>query len=128
MKKIKVISALTAVLGISSLLIGCYKDIIVPPMASSGPPPSVSFNAEILPVMTTSCAKSGCHVPGGQKPYMDSVEAYRNLINGGFVNTVVPNQSILYQQINGGQMTVNAPSKEFINQVYFWIENGAPNN
>ncbi|HTQ26850.1 MAG TPA: hypothetical protein VMI35_01920 [Puia sp.] len=129
MKKIKIISVLgIAMVGMSTLLIGCYKDVILPTMPVSGPPPAVSFNAEILPVMTTSCAKSGCHVPGSQQPYMDSAGAYKNLINGGYVNTIVPDQSILYQEINGGPMTVNVPTKDFVNQVYYWIENGAPNN
>lgn len=107
---------------------GCYKDTIVPPIVQSGPPPSVSFNSQILPILTTNCAKSGCHVTGSQTPYMDSAGAYKNLINGGFVNIVVPSQSIIYQQLNGGPMQANIPSQADINLIYYWIENGAPNN
>ncbi|HXD78544.1 MAG TPA: hypothetical protein VN616_12090 [Puia sp.] len=128
MKKLLIISGLVVLIATGVSVTGCYKDIIVPPITESGPPPSVSFNNQILPILTTSCAKSGCHVPGSQTPYMDSAEAYRNLINGGFVNTAAPSQSIIYQELNGGPMQVNIPSQADINLIYYWIENGAPNN
>jgi|SRR5579863_553099 len=128
MKKLIIIAGLIVLMVTGVSISGCYKDIITPAIAQSGPPPSVSFNNQILPILTTSCAKSGCHVPGSQMPFMDSAEAYKDLINGGFVDIVVPNQSIIYQELNGGPMQVNIPSQADINLIYYWIENGAPNN
>jgi hypothetical protein len=128
MKKLIIISGLIVMIVTGVSITGCYKDIIVPPITQSGPPPSVSFNEQILPILTTNCAKSGCHVPGSQMPYMDSAEAYKDLINGGFVNIVVPNQSIIYQELDGGPMQVNIPSQADINLIYYWIENGAQDN
>lgn len=128
MKKQISFPGLLLVIGIGLSLAGCYKDVIVPPITQAGPPPSVSFNSQILPILTGNCAKSGCHVPGGQHPYMDSVEAYKDLINGGFVNTVVPAQSTIYLMLNGGQMQQFIPSNADVQLIYYWIENGAPNN
>jgi hypothetical protein len=128
MKKLIIIAGLIVMMVTGVSITGCYKDIITPTITQSGPPPSVSFGTQILPILTTNCAKSGCHVPGSQVPYMDSAEAYKDLINGGFVNTVVANQSIIYQELDGGPMQVNIPSQADINLIYYWIENGAPNN
>jgi hypothetical protein len=128
MKKLIIVAGLIVSMATGVSITGCYKDIITPAIAQSGPPPSVSFNNQILPILVTNCAKSGCHVPGSQTPYMDSAEAYKDLINGGFVDVVVPNQSVIYQELNGGPMQVNIPSQADINLILYWIENGAPNN
>ncbi len=128
MKKLKDVAAILFILVIGFSMNGCYKDVITPTLLQSGPPPQVSFNSQILPILTTSCAKSGCHVPGSQVPFMDSTEAYKDLINGGFVNTIVPSESIIYQELDGGPMQVNIPSQADINLIYYWIENGAANN
>lgn len=128
MKKLIVIFGLVATIVTGVSITGCYKDVITPTITQTGPPPAVSFNNQILPILTTNCAKSGCHVPGSQMPYMDSAEAYKDLIVGGFVNTVVPNQSIIYQELDGGPMQVNIPSQADINLIYYWIEDGAQDN
>jgi hypothetical protein len=128
MKKQIIIAGLIVLMVTGVSITGCYKDIITPAITQTGPPPSVSFGTQILPILTTNCAKSGCHVPGSQMPYMDSAEAYKDLINGGFVDIVVPSQSIIYQELDGGQMQVNIPSQADINLIYYWIENGAQNN
>jgi hypothetical protein len=99
----------------------------VPPIQKSGPPPSVSFNLQIKPILASSCAKTGCHVQGSQVPYMDSLEAFKNLTNGGYINTIVPNQSVLIQELNG-PMQANIPTAADITLILDWIENGAPNN
>ncbi|HWB24046.1 MAG TPA: hypothetical protein VG738_01140 [Chitinophagaceae bacterium] len=128
MKKIIFLAGLCTVIAIFLTITGCYRDIIAPPVTSaSTPPQKVSFNTQIVPLLAANCAKSGCHVPGSQKPYMDSSEAYKNLVNGGFVNTIVPNQSIIYQMLNG-QMGQYIPSTADIQLIYDWIRNGAPNN
>ena len=107
----------------------CYKDVILPAVASNpnAPPKFVSFSADLQPIFNSNCALSGCHVAGSQVPYLTSEVSYQQLTTGGFVNTVVPTQSVLYIMING-QMEVNIPSATDRQKIYDWIRNGAPNN
>ena len=127
MKKIIIYIGLCFAIGIG--LIGCYKDIILPDSVvdPDGPPQQVSFKEEVAPMVNTLCAQSGCHVAGSHKPYMTLDVSYLQIVNGGFVNTVVPKQSILYLQING-EMREHIPSATDRQKIYDWIRNGAPNN
>jgi hypothetical protein len=109
-------------LGLSS----CYKDVILPTVVSTKPAQYVSFSSDLVPIFTTNCALSGCHVPGSQVPYLTADKAYQQLL-GGFVNTIKPDQSELYIQINGN-MQVHIPNADDRQKVYDWIRNGAPNN
>ena len=127
MKKLLFVTGLMLVIGVALSVTGCYRDVIVPAVATSKPPQAVSFSTQIAPILAANCAKSGCHVPGSQMPYMDTPEAYKDLINGGFVDIIVPNQSIIYQMLNG-QMQQYIPSSADIQLIYDWIRNGAPNN
>src|SRR5437868_4883224 len=121
MKKLLVFAGL--MLTIALIITGCYRDVIVPAVSTTKPPQAVNFSTQIAPILAANCAKSGCHVPGGQKPYMNAPDAYSNLINGGFVDIIVPNQSIIYQMLNG-QMQQYIPSNADIQLIYDWIRNG----
>lgn len=117
------------VLFLGLFLNSCYKDVISPETDPDGPPQAVSFKEEIAPLVKTKCGSDkGCHVPGDHKPYLDDLSlSYRNLVNGGFVNTLIPKESKLYIQINGS-MAEYIPSKSDRQKIYDWIRNGAPNN
>jgi hypothetical protein len=108
---------------------GCYKDIIKPPLEqnSDGPPQPVSYKNELAPLFNSDCAKSGCHATGGHKPYMETEVSYEQIVNGGYVNLLVPKESILYIMIHG-EMAEYIPSDSDKQKVYDWIRNGAPNN
>lgn len=110
-------------------LTGCYKDVIYPDVAvdPDGPAQAVSYKTELMPLFNTSCAKAGCHVTGGHKPYLSSDISYTQITNGGFINTLVPKKSTLYIMING-EMMEYIPSSKDRQKVYDWIRNGAPNN
>jgi hypothetical protein len=127
MKKFIRYAALVILAGI--LFTGCYKDIIVPDLASDpdGPPQPVSYKTELAPVFNTNCAIAGCHVSGSHKPYMALNISYQEIVNGGFVNLSLPKQSQLYIMVNG-EMAQYIPSKIDRQKVYDWIRNGAPNN
>jgi hypothetical protein len=116
---------LIAALGIT----GCYKDVIYPDVTvdPDGPPQAVSFRNDIAPVLNSKCALSGCHVSGAHKPYLATNESYQQIVNGGFVNVLVPKESILYKMING-EMREYIPSSTDRQKIYDWIRNGAPNN
>lgn len=113
------------VIGLS----GCYRDVILPDAAvdPDGPPQSVSFKTDVAPMVNTKCALAGCHVSGGHKPYMTIGGSYQEIVNGGFVNTLIPKQSILYQKISG-EMQQYIPSAVDRQKIYDWIRTGALNN
>ena len=127
MKKTIIYTAFIFSLAIG--MIGCYRDVIFPDTAvdPDGPPQAVSYNAELAPMFNTQCALSGCHVSGAHHPYMNTEISYNEIVNGGFVNTLVPKESILYIMING-EMRQYIPSASDRQKVYDWIRNGAPNN
>ena len=116
-------------MGIVITLASCYKDIIKPELAADpdGPPQPVSFKTELAPLFNSSCALAGCHVTGGHKPYMSADISFQQIVNGGFVNTDFPKESILYKMINS-EMAQYIPSATDRQKVYDWIRNGAPNN
>lgn len=113
----------------SFALIGCYKDVILPDVAvdPDGPPQFVSYKTDLAPLFNSKCALSGCHVSGAHKPYMPTADSYLQITNGGFVNILIPKESILYKKING-EMKEYIPSATERQKVYDWIRNGAPNN
>ncbi len=127
MKRLIVYTGLIFLLGFS--LTSCYKDVILPETAidPDGPPMQVSFKTELAPLFNSSCALSGCHVSGAHKPYLGTDISYQQIVNGGFVNTILAKESILYKMING-EMREYMPSAVNRQKVYDWIRNGAPNN
>lgn len=110
-------------------LTGCYKDVILPDATvdPDAPPQAVSFKTDIAPFVAAHCAIAGCHVTGGHKPYMSFPGSYEQIVNGGYVNTLIPKQSIIYIKING-EMKEYIPSAVDRQKIYDWIRNGAPNN
>lgn len=107
----------------------CYKDIIKPdlPKDPNAPPQQVSFKNELAPLFNAKCTDVGCHVTGGHHPYLTTDVSYQEIVNGGFVNTSLPKESILYKRIYG-DMGVHMPSITDRQKVYDWIRNGTPNN
>ena len=110
-------------------LYGCYKDVNLPEAAvdPDGPPMSVSYKTDIAPMLNTKCAVAGCHVSPNHKPYMASDISYLNIVNGGFVNTIIPKESTIYKMING-EMKEYIPSAVDRQKIYDWIRTGALNN
>lgn len=110
-------------------LTGCYRDVILPDAAvdPDGPPQAISFKADIAPMVNTKCALAGCHVSGGHKPNMTIGGSYQEIVNGGFVNTIIPKESTIYKMMNG-EMQQYIPSAVDRQKIYDWIRNGAPNN
>ena len=127
MKRLFIYTCLLFFIGIA--LAGCYKDIIFPETVADpdGPPQAVSFKDQLMPLLNSKCALSGCHVSGAHKPYMTTGISYQEIVNGGFVNTLVPKESIIYKKING-EMKEFIPSAADRQLLYDWIRNGAPNN
>ena len=110
-------------------LMGCYKDVLLPEAAidPDGPPQAVSYKTDIAPILNTKCALSGCHVSPAHKPYLLTDISYNQLVAGGFVNTTIPKESILYKKINS-DMKEYIPAATDRQKIYDWIRTGALNN
>lgn len=112
-----------------TLLTGCYKDIISPGQDPNGPPQQVSFSGDLVPIFTASCALSGCHDGTAHNPVLTAARAYSAIVNGGYINTVVPANSILYGEVKSGSMPPSGALRASdIQKILDWIRNGAPNN
>lgn len=127
MKRLLIYTGLLLTMGFG--FSGCYKDVILPDAVvdPDGPAQAVSYNNELKPLFASSCALAGCHVSGAHKPYMTADISYLQIVNNGYVNIIIPKQSILYNKING-EMKEYIPSVINRQKVYDWIRNGAPNN
>jgi hypothetical protein len=125
----KIIAYVVFIFVVAVAFVGCYTDVIMPESKSdpNGPPQAVSFNNELAPMFETKCALSGCHVSGAHHPYMTADVSYYQIVNGGFVNTDIPDQSIIMIMLRG-EMGQYMPSSKDQQKVYDWIRNGAPNN
>jgi hypothetical protein len=127
MKRLVIYTSMFLFVAMALVMTGCYKNVISPESDPDGPPQSVSFKQDLAPLFQSNCALSGCHVSGAHKPYLTSDISYQQIVGGGFVNTVVPKASILYEKVNG-EMSEYIPSKSDKQKVFDWIRNGAPNN
>ncbi|MYC78694.1 hypothetical protein F4X10_23250 [Candidatus Poribacteria bacterium] len=102
-----------------------------PTLAASSAVTSVSFENDILPILTARCAFAGCHVAGG--PDNLDFSTYQTLKKGGEDGPVVipgnPNESDIIEEIvsermpPGGPPLTDAQIRLFID----WINEGATN-
>ena len=97
--------------------------------------PTISFSADINPILQTSCAiNSSCHSGAhnsGANINFDSGAAYACIQAKQLVMVNNPTASLLYVQVNTGIMP-KAPythlSTTDINTILNWIKQGAKNN
>ncbi len=63
----------------------------------------VSFSRDVLPILTSNCALSGCHSGGAPKGHLnlDAANAYEQLwqSGSGFIDTESVTSSLLYSQL-----------------------------
>jgi hypothetical protein len=107
------------------LLASCTWEEIKPQKVAV--PSTVTFSANIIPVFTANCAKSGCHVKGVQAPDLSTANAYTSLIYYGYVDTDFPEQSAVYLKITTGSMKDKATDTDRA-LILKWIQQGALNN
>src|SRR5690242_3789390 len=101
MKQLYIFLGVLSFIVIGTMLTGCYKDIVSPETDPDGPPQAVSFKVDLEPYFNTHCALSGCHAAGFHNPTLAAGVSYTSLVNGGFVNTIVPKASRVYVMITG---------------------------
>ncbi|MDE3143912.1 MAG: hypothetical protein KGL19_07140 [Bacteroidota bacterium] len=93
---------------------------------------TVSFSKDIVPILTKSCATTGCH-SGSVAPNLSSTSAYNSLKSGNYISTGSPTTSLVYLWLTGKESATmplgatNNPSN--INALMLaWIKQGANNN
>ena len=113
-------------------MIGCSKSTTFIEDNSPAITGTVSFSKDIQPILTKSCALSGCH-SGSVAPNLSSATAYNALTNGNFVSVGTPANSLVYLWLTGKESATmplgatNNPSN--INALMLaWIKQGAKNN
>lgn len=95
-------------------------------------PDTVYFQNEVLPVIISNCAKSGCHDAATAKEEV-ILDNYQNIVTTGEVYPGRPDESKLYRQITGGGEDLMPPppdqslSAEQIALINKWILQGAKN-
>jgi hypothetical protein len=112
---------------------GCAKDDTVIIGNSITVTKAVSFSKDIVPLFTTNCALSGCHVKGAIAPDLEATTAYTQITSMGLINTGSPANSTLYGHLMGTispAMPYNkATNPQNINgYVLAWITQGGLNN
>ncbi|MDE0297681.1 MAG: hypothetical protein OXN17_03550 [Candidatus Poribacteria bacterium] len=92
----------------------------------------VSFQSEVLPILTQRCALSGCHVAGG--PRGIDLRTYESVLQGGQRGAIVvagnAAGSELVNQIVTGNMPPGGPPLDDaqVQLISDWINDGAENN
>lgn len=135
--KIEFLTVLAGLVLMITLNNSCRKDYY-----SAGPTINLSdtihYNTEIIPILTTECAKPTCHIPGAQTPDLTAANSYDNLLGLGYVDTtrdaankIDKTKSKLYQFL----ITTTKPmppsgkmSPDKIAKIEAWILQGALNN
>jgi hypothetical protein len=128
MKYIKIILAVAILFSIRAC-----KDKTSP--ASSDivfPTSGVSYSKHVGPLFQQTCALSGCHTSGGQKPNLEYSVSYSNLLD--YIIIGEPDKSMLVLRIDGTLPPQMPPSdvatltKNQIDGVKTWIKEGAKPN
>jgi len=110
---------------ILSFLSACEKDYYQTKVVITD---SVSFSVDIVPLLESECAISGCHVTGLVAPDLTPANSYDQLTLLGYVDTTNAEESILYKRIIKDMPPSGLMTQEEIAYVLAWIEQGAQNN
>ncbi len=90
-------------------------------------PSTVSFSVNVQPIFNKTCAAPGCHSKSGKAPDLTAGSSYTSLTAYGYLDTDVPNQSIIYQKITVGTMKKYSSDQDAA-IILKWIEQGALTN
>ncbi|MEX0965945.1 MAG: c-type cytochrome domain-containing protein [Bacteroidia bacterium] len=97
-------------------------------------PDTVYFNRDILPLLISNCAKSGCHDAASRQDGV-VLDNYLNVINTGDVRAFRPDNSEIYEKITENDLDDRMPpppnqplTPDQINLIEKWINQGALNN
>jgi hypothetical protein len=96
-------------------------------------PDSVYFETQVLPLLVSNCAKSGCHSVADHKEGI-VLNNYSNVMATGEIEPGRPDHSKIYEAMIKSDPDDKMPpapasmTNSQINLIYKWIEQGAQNN
>ncbi len=95
-------------------------------------PDSIYFVNEILPLLNSNCAQSGCHDAITKEDGVQ-LDNYQSIMSTGEVKPGKPNSSKIYEVLNETDPDKRMPpagslSQEQKDKIFKWISQGAPNN
>lgn len=126
--KRKSILQLLLLIGTGLVVMGsCKYDEVLPPEVA----PGISFSTDVIPIFNASCNSAGCHNASGHIPILTETAAYQSLWSGGYIDTIAPDQSELYQWMIGARGIPMPPEGTIPTDnatVLQWITEGALNN
>lgn len=123
----KFLPQLSISLILAGIISGCYYDEVA---VFDELPQNVSLKNDVQPIFDANCNTSGCHdaIPA-HDPSLVKANAYNALISGNYVNTLEPEKSKIYLEINSGSMPPSGPLKTNDQKIILaWITEGAQNN
>ena len=92
-------------------------------------PEVVSYSNNILPIFSSKCSISGCHVAGFAILDLSAANARNDLFGKGLIDLDVPDQSELYLKLTDSRGTHkdrSTPGEQAL--ILEWIVKGAQNN
>jgi hypothetical protein len=129
-KKIAILSGYLAFVMFA--IAGCSKTSTIVVNPGSSITETMSFEKDIVPIFTNSCAISGCHSAGAKAPDLSAANAYKSLTDGNYYKATDPDNSVLMMWLTGKKspvMPIGKGPDETINaKIYAWIKQGAKNN
>jgi hypothetical protein len=129
-KKIAIFSGFFAFMIFA--IAGCSKTSTIVVNPGSSITETMSFEKDIIPIFTNSCAMSGCHSAGGKAPNLLAGTAYKSLTDGNYYKATDPDNSVIMMWLTGKKSPVmpigKGPDVTINAKVYAWIKQGAKNN
>ena len=86
---------------------------------------STSYANDIEPIISNSCALSGCHVAGFSRGDFTNYEGLKAKVDDGSVKTRAIDQMNMPPANSSGPTSLNDNQLELLT---YWIEAGAPEN
>lgn len=122
----KIRSTLMLFVMAAFMLCSCEYEWITPEKVTI--PDNVSFSADVMPIFNNGCNTAICHGPGAAPPDLSEGNAYNALINGNYVDTDIPESSIIYTSMTTGSMKPYVQNPADAEIILAWIKQGAENN
>ena len=97
---------------------GCIRTTLV--VIEEGDAPISSFANEVFPIMQAKCATAGCHVSGGNAPFV--IEGY---------DDVQPRAALIRTRVSNGTMPPSGAtglSDAEVRAIISWVDGGAQDN
>lgn len=108
------------------ILVSCKNETTPPIIDENTIPSGICFDSDILPLVQSNCAKSGCHTGGDEDPDLSNYNNIMKLVKAGD-----PLNSKLYKYAIGSEMPPPPDQPlnlEQVTLIYGWIKQGALNN